>query len=102
VTFAETAAAMRRCADAIDKVVREQGRDCDTRRPKPMLTEEAAAGAACLLCYLRDLVTAGEREQYDRPSLLVILETISRDPEIFPCGVGQVIWNAEDNEEDEQ
>lgn len=97
MTFTETASTMRRVADAIDQVVKDMG-DTDNGSPKPMLTSEAATGAAVMLCYIRDLVTCGDRDSFDRPTLLVILETISRDAEIFPYGVGKTIWAADDKE----
>ena len=95
MTYTETAVAMRRLADVIDGVVRDMGKDVDTGRPKPMLEGEAAVGGAALLCFIRDLVTASPNETYDRATLLVILETLSRDAELFPCGVGQIMWDSE-------
>jgi len=98
MTFTETAAAMRRLADGIDKIVKQQGHDAETGKPKPMLDGEAGVGGAALLCYLRDCVTTAGRDSWDRPTLLVLLETISRDAEIFPCGVGATMWAAEDED----
>jgi len=98
MTFRESAAALRRCADALDRVLLTN-KDCETGAPKPMLTEETAVGGAAILCYIRDLFTSGEREQFDRGSILVVLETISRDAELFPCGIGTVMWQAEDKDE---
>lgn len=99
MTFREAASAMRRLADGIDKIVDSHGRDVGTGTPTPMLEGDHAVGGAAILCYIRDLVTTSGRETYDRPTLLVILEAISRDAQIFPCGVGTVIWNAEDDDE---
>ncbi len=100
MTFSESAQAMRRMADVLDKVVKAQGRDADSGKAKPMLEPEAGAGAAVLLCYIRDLVSCGNRENYDRGTLLVLLETISNDPEIFPCGIGRLLWAAENEDEE--
>lgn len=97
MTFTETAAAMRKLADGIDKVVSQRG-DTDTGHPKPMLEGEASVGAAVMLTYIRDLVTTSNREDWSHGVVLVLLETLSRDAEFFPCGVGQLIWNAEDEE----
>ena len=58
----------------------------------------AATGAAAFLCYLRDLFTASEKEQFSRAEILVILETCSRDTDWFPSGIGQAMWNMEDGE----
>ena len=99
MTFGETADVMRKAADAIDRVILQVGKDAETGMPKPMLEEDAACGAAALLCYIRDLVTVGNVENYDRGTLLVLLETISRDAEIFPCGVAKVLWAAEYEEQ---
>lgn len=94
MTLTEVAAAMRRLADAIDAEIAKSG-DASDGKDKPMLDGDAAVGAAVMITYLRDLVAEGDRDVYDRPSLLVILESISRDGEIFPCGVGRMIWDAE-------
>jgi hypothetical protein len=97
MTFREMASAMRRLADGIDKIVASHG-DEDNKRDKPMLDEEPALGAALLLRYIRDLVTNANRDEWDRGSLLVLLENISRDNEIFPCGIAKLVW-AEEQEE---
>jgi hypothetical protein len=101
MTFTDTAAAMRRLADCIDRIVKQQGKDVDTGQPKPMLEDAAAAGAATILCYIRDLITNSSRE-FDRPSVLVLLERISCDSEIFPCGVAKIMWQAEEDEEERE
>jgi hypothetical protein len=93
----ETAQAMRRLADGIDKVITKQGKDADTGKPKPMLEDELAVGAAAFLIYLRDMITSSPRDTWDKPTLLVLLETMSRDDEIFPCGCATVLWNADED-----
>lgn len=102
MTFLETAQAMRRMADVIENVVQKEGRDTQTSTFKPVFEPESAVGAASMLCYLRDLVTVGDKEMYDRGTLLVLLETISRDPELFPCGAGQLLWQANTEDLDEE
>jgi hypothetical protein len=92
--LSETARAMRKLADILDADVREHG-DCVGVQPKPMLPAEQALGAAFMVVYLRDLITAGANDTYDRGALLVLLEVISRDPELFPCGVGVALWEAD-------
>jgi hypothetical protein len=90
MTTRETAATMRRLADAIDKLPGEL----------PIaggLDEDCAVGAGAMLCYIRDLLTNSPREHpWSTGELLVLLETISRDPDIFPAGVGNLMWAAED------
>lgn len=98
MTWGEAANSMRRLADGIEKVIRQMGKDAETGLPKPMFADDTAVGAAVMLCYIRDLFTLGHREVYDRPSLLVILEAISRDKELFPCGLAQVMWQMEHEE----
>lgn len=57
------------------------------------LPPEHALGAAYMLCYLRDLFAPpGGRDEYTRETILKILETISRDPEIFPDSIGAAYW----------
>ena len=63
-----------------------------------MLEGDAAVGAAFMLIYLRDLITASDRREYDQAGLLVLLEIISRDAQLFPNGVAQTMWQAEDDE----
>lgn len=45
-----------------------------------------------MLCFLRDLFT-GDKQQYTTAEILVLLETLSRDPDIFPNGEGVAMWN---------
>lgn len=98
MTFTETANAMRRLADGMDKIVRQRG-DVDDQRPKPMLDGDGAVGAAVMLTYIRDLVTVADREDWSQGVFLVMLETISRDSELFPCGVGKLMWGAEEEDD---
>lgn len=96
MTLTETASTMRSCADAIDKAVVRIGRDPDNRREQPVFDADQAVGAAAFLCYLRDCVTASPHETWSRGGLLVLLETCSRDAELFPAGVGTMMWDADD------
>ena len=97
MTFTESAAAMRRVADAIDRAVAMQRIDPVTGKPTPVFDGDAAVGAASMLCYLRDCFTTSPRDQWDRPTLLVLLETASRDGDLFPSGMGSIMWQAEDD-----
>lgn len=47
------------------------------------LTPEAQAGALCTLSYLSDLITVGRTEQYSRTDLLIVLDCIKNDPDLF-------------------
>lgn len=89
MTTRETAATLRRLADAIDKLPGKL----------PIaggIDEDCAVGAGAMLVYIRDLLTTSPRGEYSTGELLVPLETISRDPDIFPAGVGNLMWAAED------
>ncbi len=91
MTTQQMAAAMHRLADAIGKVSAGN----IWKVPDGQLSEDIAIGAAGLLCYLRDLFTLSNKDLYSRAEILVILETMSRDGEIFPNGVGELMWQAE-------
>lgn len=90
MTTIETAATMRRLAAAIEKL---PGGHLPISGG---IDEDCAVGAGAMLCYIRDLITTSTRDSYSLPELLVLLETISRDPDIFPAGVGTMMWAAED------
>jgi hypothetical protein len=99
MTLTETAAALRRLADSFDKVAKNNpGAANPFGHKTPTLDEEQATGAALLLCYIRDLLTNSPRENFPREDLLVLLETISRDGELFPNGAGQLVWQLDDEE----
>jgi hypothetical protein len=97
MTLHETADAMRRVADAIDKVTFGEI-DIETGHPRPMLDGESAVGGAVMLTYLRDMITCVDRERVTQEWVLVLLETIGRDMELFPTGTASAIWQAEDDE----
>lgn len=102
MTFSQSANAMRRLADEIDKVVAKIG-DSQASKFTPQFTEGQAVGAAILLCYLRDLITASaDNVVWDRPRILVLLHTIAEDNELFPCGVARILWQVEDEDEENQ
>lgn len=99
MTLAEASTSLRRLADAFDRLRQSQG-DCPLpSKVLPVLSEEAAIGAASFLCYLRDCLTASPKEQWSRGELLVLLETCSRDGELFPMGVGSLMWEMETTDE---
>lgn len=63
--------------------------------PRGMMDAEEAPAAAAMVCYLRDLFTITPKESFTREEILVLLETVSSDPEIFPCGIGVKMWEME-------
>ena len=67
--------------------------------PDSILKEEAAIGGAAYLCFLRDCLTKSAKDVWTREELLVLLETMSRDGEMFPCGIGSLMWEMEDEGE---
>jgi hypothetical protein len=91
MTTHETAKAMRRVAEVMERLPSASLKDF----PQDALQGECAVGAAGLLCYLRDLFTLSDKTSYSQGEILVLLETISRDAEIFPCGTGKLMWAAE-------
>ena len=92
MTYASAAEYLREMAKALDGMHQNyKYRDV----PAPMLSPDQAVGAAAVLCFIRDLVTVSPREDYNRVDILVLLEMLSRDQELFPCGVGVLIWEAE-------
>lgn len=89
MTTKDAAATMRRLADAIEKLP-------DGKLPiKGGIDEDCAVGAGAMLCFIRDLITTSTRESYSQAELLVLLEVISRDPDVFPAGLGVIMWDAD-------
>ena len=62
------------------------------------LDGEIAIGAASILCYLRDLFTAAGKDTFTREEILVILECIISDEQIFAGSIGQKVWDWEDGD----
>lgn len=58
-----------------------------------------AVGAALFWSYLRDLVTGMGKDLMSKPELLVFLETVARDHEIFPPGLCELVADL-DKEDD--
>jgi len=65
---------------------------------KPMLNGDHAVGAALLWTYLRDLFTTTPKDTFTRDEVLVLLETISRDGEMFPPGILEQVANCDGGE----
>lgn len=93
----ELASAMRRIADVFDKL-----ENVKLAPGKPMLNESIQPGAAAMLIYLRDCFTVARKEVYTRDEILVILNTIQTDRELFTADVVSLmdkISSEEDNDD---
>lgn len=88
MTGNQMAGVMRRLADALEKVAGDhevrQGR-------KPGLDGEMALGAALFWAYLRDLFTASRKEVFAKEDVLVLLEMVSRDADVLPPGICELV-----------
>ena len=94
MTPQEAASAMRRVATALEKA----GAGSMAKFPKSYLDGDAAVGAAGFLCYLRDCFTGSPKETWSRGEILVLLETMTRDIEMFPCGIAATMWAMDDQD----
>jgi hypothetical protein len=90
MTANEIASTMRNLASAVEKV-----EGLSELWHSDALQPEAAIGAAGFLCYLRDCLTVSGKDVWTREELLVLLETMSRDPEVFPGGIAILMWQEE-------
>lgn len=66
--------------------------------PSPLIQGEHLIGAALFWSYLRDLITASPRDVWPREDLLVLLETLQRDRDLFLPGMIEMIaatWESE-------
>ncbi len=95
MTTRDAASAMRRIADVFDKMPSVKMKD----QHQDQLQGDFALGAASMVCYLRDLFTLTDRHQFSQAEVLIMLEAISRDHELFPLGVGRLMWEMEDEDE---
>ncbi len=79
MTGSECARAMRQVADAI-----EHHPAMPMLRPKdgPM-DADCQLGAAAMLCFLRDALTVSPKDHWGRGELLVLLNSLQTDSEIF-------------------
>jgi hypothetical protein len=80
MTTHELANTFERCARALRTL--PDGRLND--RSKPMLDGDYAVGAAILWSYLRDLFTDAGKDVFRREEILVLLDVIQSDPDMFP------------------
>ena len=99
MTKAEFAGALRRIAEALDKLPMPSGAGM-LFKEHPMLQGEYAIGAAALWSYLRDLFTATEKEMFSRAEILVLLDQINQDPDICVPNTFYQIAELEDDDVD--
>ena len=92
MTYASVATTMREMADVLDSLP-DSERNQETGMEVPEFKPERVVGAGAMLCYIRDLLTASPHENYNRVDILVLLEMISRDSDILPCGIGVMMWD---------
>jgi hypothetical protein len=60
--------------------------------PRPEFGERLVLeGAVAALQYLRDLITMGNRESYTREQILVLIDLIGHDEEMFPAGTWEKV-----------
>ena len=74
----EMAAAMRRVAAVVEKYD-----EMPVLKRDALLGEELQIGAAAMVIYLRDLFTATTKEKFTRDEILVILNLVQNDRDIF-------------------
>ena len=86
MTTHELADTMDRCAAAL------RGLPADTLPyEKPILQGEHAIGATLFWAYQRSLLTGTPQESFTWGELLVLLETMARDTEMFPPGLVELV-----------
>lgn len=86
MTTKDLAGTMQRCADALRNMP-----EMIVPGEKPIFEGEYAVGAAIFWAYLRGLLTAAGKDDFTRDELLITLETISRDLDMFPGGLLQLV-----------
>lgn len=77
MTGKQAAETLRRVADVLERVGTLPRLESDPLDPEQQI------GAAVLVAFLRDLFTTAGKEQFTRDEILVLLNTLQNDPEIF-------------------
>lgn len=85
MTGPEAAAKLRKLADAIEKLDR-----CPVIK-RDTLDEEQQLGAAFMVMFLRDLFTIANKDNFTREDILVLLNTVQNDSEIFTADVVMIM-----------
>lgn len=94
MTYREIANSMHEMAKALEDIS-DGLADAECGLQLPYLDGEAAVGAAAIVCYLRDLITVSPKTSFSQGELLVVLEQIASDGEIFPAKIGIRVWEAD-------
>lgn len=76
----ELAASLRKLADAVEPYD-------EMPKVKAELPEDLQLGAAAMVDYLRSLFTGAGKDIYTRDEILVLLNLIQNDPEIFSMDI---------------
>ncbi len=90
---------LERLAGALRRAADTAGKQKIPLAKAAYLQDDCLLGAALLWSFLRDLLTVTERETWKREELLVALETIARDRDIFPAGLVELIADLDKEEE---
>ncbi|MBN1567968.1 MAG: hypothetical protein JXA73_08980 [Acidobacteria bacterium] len=77
MTGQEAAQALRRIANGIERF------EHIPWIKREVLDEDCQAGAAAMLMFLRDLMTVAGKELFTRDEILVLLNNLQNDKEIF-------------------
>lgn len=85
MTAREQANSLRRLADAVEEI------DLPFNGEKPMMDDANAVGAISILQYVRSLFTTAGKDLFAREDILVIIDNIGHDPEIFPPGAWDLL-----------
>ena len=86
MTVTELADTYERLASGLRRIKQEKGDGNVTPGQQPPIQGDFAVGAAVLWSYLRDLFTNAGKDQFTRDEILVLLDTVNRDSELFTPG----------------
>src|SRR6516165_6702794 len=79
-----TAHGLANVLEGIARALRQHAHELETaNRPKPALQGGLSIAAAIFWSYLHGLLTDSRKEIWRRENILVLLETIQREPELF-------------------
>jgi hypothetical protein len=82
--------------EGIARTLRQHAHELQTdNRSKPVFEGELLIGAAIFWSYLYGLLTDSPKEIWRREEILLLLETIQRDPELFVPNLLQMLGDVE-------
>jgi len=58
-------------------------------------TLDVQIGEAVVLCYLRDIITASNKDGWSKEEVLLLLLYLSKQEDLFPDGIGVKMWGME-------